>query len=77
MFPRCLSRSCPQRQNFFELIRPHMADMAILSIHDTGVRHEKFFNDRHRAFVEFDRQGNRPVDRCGAVPARSDRTALC
>jgi len=31
-----------------------MADRAILSIHDTGVCHGKFFKDRHRAVIESD-----------------------
>ena len=38
----------------FELIQPHMADRAVLSVHDTGVWHKKFFSDRHRAFIKSD-----------------------
>jgi predicted O-methyltransferase YrrM len=59
----------------FELIRPHMTDMAILSVHDTGVWHKKFFSDRHRAFIESDKgkETGRWIDAEQYQPAVTER----
>jgi predicted O-methyltransferase YrrM len=35
----------------FKLVQPHLAEAAIIAVHDTGVWHRKFFKDEHRAFV--------------------------
>jgi len=34
------------------LIRPHLADMAVIVVHDTGVWQKRFFGENHRAFVD-------------------------
>jgi predicted O-methyltransferase YrrM len=38
----------------FELIRPHLAETAIIAVHDTGVWHRKFFKNQHRSYIGSD-----------------------
>ncbi|MCE0498078.1 MAG: class I SAM-dependent methyltransferase [Methylacidiphilales bacterium] len=38
----------------FELVRPHLSEMAIIAIHDTGVWHREFLKNHHRAFIATD-----------------------
>jgi predicted O-methyltransferase YrrM len=35
----------------FKLIQPHLAEAAIIAVHDTGMWYRKFFRDQHRAFI--------------------------
>ena len=39
----------------FELIRPHLAEAAIVAVHDTGVWHRRFFKDYHHAWIDSDK----------------------
>ena len=35
----------------FDLIRPHLAEGAVVAVHDTGVWHRQFFKDQHLAYA--------------------------
>ena len=59
----------------FELIRPHLAEMAIIAVHDTGVWHRRFFKDHHRAFIDSDsgKETGRWIDAEQYQPAVTER----
>ena len=58
-----------------ELIRPHLADAAIVAIHDTGVWHRKFFQQHHFAFAysEHGRETGQWIDAERYQPALAER----
>jgi len=58
-----------------ELIRPHLAEQAIVAVHDTGVWHKEFFKEQHLsyAYSDFGRSIGEWLDEDRYQPAVSER----
>lgn len=58
-----------------DLIRPHLSDMAIIAVHDTGIWHRDFFKTRHFEYAssDFGKATGRWIDEKHYQPAVAER----
>jgi predicted O-methyltransferase YrrM len=72
-----LDASHDLRQNLrtFELVRPHLAETAIIAVHDTGVWPRRFFKSQHHSYVnsEAGKQSGQWIDEEQYQPAMMER----